>query len=213
VNILHDEKGAVLTAVFLILFVVFFAGTILAVEVPRTVLLADLELKHAVETATRDSAMMLNSTSIEEGHPCIIADDAHGTFRAVLAKNLSLSEYDLWPLSGSLIKEQVDYLLIVYNGPNPYGEDEIAVYSSISGANFPDVTRLGNRFTIKTEKGNRTFELDSPGCIGVVKCEERSLILQNGAKPARYAVSKVESKVDGDGNFVDWYVRLLAKKN
>lgn len=194
-GLIRDENGAVVTVLLMIMLPVLLVGVLLSSETPRLVRNSDPDLASAVVEATRAAAMSVDEKSQANGDPRIDPDAANETFRKVLAMNLHLSETDLTPLSGSAMGATPEYVLVVYNGDNNYVSGG-AVYQggacvgTLAG-NFPRIFAVGDLSIVPDGSGGRSFTLDAPGCLAVVRCKDRPVAAANGTELVRYAVAKI----------------------
>lgn len=197
-GLIPDERGAVLTVLLMILIPLLLAGMLLSLETPRLVRNAGPDLGHAVTEATRAAAMAVDERSQANGDPRIDPDAANEMFRKVLARNLWLSESDLAPMSGSAMGAAPEYVLLIYNGDNPYVPGgavyQDGTWSGYLSGELPRVFSVGELYITPDGSGGRIFTLGNPGCLAVVRCKDRPVAAGGGTELVRYAVAKIKLK-------------------
>ncbi|ABO49495.1 conserved hypothetical protein [Desulforamulus reducens MI-1] len=130
---------------------------------------SDLDIQPALALAARSAAGQVVPVSNASNNPRVHADNAHSTFKKILAKNLGLDEVTLNPLPGSNIKRP-DYTFVVYNVDETF---------NIDGANGGKVYKFQNgilnTFTFSPTGTSYLFGVDnaniSPGVAGTLKCK------------------------------------------
>lgn len=112
---IREQRGSVslvwLLLILPLLLLVWTAQT----TVTQVVSAGDVDLQRGLEAAVRAAAMRVTADSQAAGDPRVHADQAHATFRGVLAANLGLDPTTLVPLPGSAFSSRPDYGFAVYN--------------------------------------------------------------------------------------------------
>jgi hypothetical protein len=188
----------VVTVMFLCFIALFLAGVMLSAEHPRAAQGADAVLGQTVALAVRAAAMRVDAASQANGTPRVDPDQAHMTFRRMLAVNLGLDASTLQPLSGSILLSPPSYVLVVYNGDSSFVAGAKAFsfidgrYSEadLSASGFPRSFAVA-RDSIMYGKGSVTVTLDRPGCVAVLRGRIRPIFGQNGAEAMRWAAAKI----------------------
>jgi len=192
--ILRNQKG-IASILFLVLLPFFCLATIAFMEHTRSVYGSDLDLQQALNSAVRSAAYSVDELSQAHNDPMVVSETAHLVFRHELASNLGLDS-NLAPTEHSGIKNPVNYVLIVYNGDNPYGLKEGVKYSSVNPAGEEFAGSLPCTFTvIETdilvgENDGILTELDEPGCIAVISADFKPLI-KGESTGVRWIAAKV----------------------
>ncbi|MGB9849137.1 MAG: hypothetical protein ACPLSY_04845 [Moorellaceae bacterium] len=195
---LRDERGVVLTVMFLCFVALFLAGVMLSAEHPRAAHGSDAVLGQTVALAVRAAAMRVDAASQANGTPRVDPAQAHATFRRMLAANLGLDASTLEPLSGSILLSPPSYVLVVYNGDSSFVAGAKA-FSLIDGryseadlavSGFPRSFAVA-RDSITYGTGPITVTLDRPGCVAVLRARIRLIFVQNGVEAVRWAAAKI----------------------
>lgn len=173
-NILLNEKGFVFTVAFLLFLPLLFYFFITSNNHAQVTLQADLNAGQALDDAVRAAAMCVDARSQAYGDARMVPERAHEIFKTVLAINLDLDPDTLIPLKSSGLIEKPEYILVVYNGNNPYGLPAGKKYYSYIAGGFdmvsgdlPQTFVIGSDITIGTG-GEIETTLDSPGCIAIL---------------------------------------------
>lgn len=195
---LRDERGAVVTVMLLCFIVLFLAGIILSSEHPRAAQGSDVAVGQTVALAARAAAMRVDAASQANGTPRIDPEQAHMTFRRMLAANLGLDAATLQPLPGSILLSPPSYVLVVYNGDSTFVAgaktfgfiDGRYSEADLSASGFPRSFTVA-RDSIMYGTGSVTVTLDRPGCVAVLRGRIKPVLGQNGAEAVRWAAAKI----------------------
>lgn len=194
-ELIRSERGSALTVMLLILIPLLLVGILLVTETPRAVRNSDPDLGRAVQEAVKAATFAVDEGS-QANHDFRISPDlAHDIFRKTLAKNLALSDITLEPQSGSAMSGAPEYILVVYNGTNPYvpagAEYQDGGFINWINGDLPRTFSIGDFFLTPDGSGNREFEVTSPSCLAVVRCQGKT-VLGDSRAITRYAVAKIK---------------------
>ncbi|NPV89603.1 MAG: hypothetical protein HPY50_02350 [Firmicutes bacterium] len=197
-NLILGEKGISGSVFFLITFQVLLIILLMSVEIPRVVGNADLVLNNAVSEAVRASAYLVDEESQANRDFRIKPDEAHERYRTILAKNLKLSDATLQPMSGSPLSAAPHYVFVVFNGTNPY-VDAGAIYEDGSfvgnfSGDLPQTYSISDFVIVDNNTYNRSFEISSPSCLGLISIEDKAILTNNTSRSVRYAVAEVKTR-------------------
>ena len=111
-----DTLGGALTVVFLVLLPIFVFGIISNIEIDYLNSITEETLERALIEATKASAAMVDPKSNSQADPRIAYNKARTEFIEILHTNLGLKD------QLTIVKNDVKYWLIVYNGDTKYGD-------------------------------------------------------------------------------------------
>lgn len=129
---------------------------------------SDLDIQPALALAARAAALQVVPVSSASNNPRVHADNAHITFKKILAKNLGLDEVTLNPLTGSNVKRP-DYTFLVYNVDETYSGD-----GANGGKIYIFQNGILNAFTFSPTGTPYLFGINNaeitPGVAGTLNC-------------------------------------------
>ena len=186
INKIKSEGGYV-TVAFLIILPLIMMFLIVSLDHTRSVFGTDLDMQQALNDACRSSAMMVYPLSQAYNDPMIDPEKAHMAFRAIMASNLKLND-DLTPDENSPITD-LEYTLIIVNGPNDYNLPRRWVYSNSDQEGVGFDSTLPYVFT-DSELGVKV-SLNRPGCIAVANANLKPIIGKQESTGVRWSSAKI----------------------
>jgi hypothetical protein len=94
--------------------------------------------------------------------------------------------------------EVPDYILVVYNGDNPFvpagAVYESGMFDGYLSGGLPRTFLIKDPGIVPDGFGGRTVTLDSPGCLALVRCKDRPAAAAEGTELVRYAAAKVKRR-------------------
>jgi hypothetical protein len=183
-------RGVAVLAAFLLFLPFMMLATSAMLRQHRAVTAADVEVQMGLQLAAKSAGLRVSPLSQANGDPRLRCDEAHATFRQILAVNLGLDQSTLNPLSGSPLAARPDYVLAVYNGDGTYVSDGAPAgvrYSFVGGTlstsalaanGFPQRFGVGPVSVVQGSGGNFGVTLDRPGLVATVRV--RPVMLTGG---------------------------------
>ncbi|MBO8160688.1 MAG: hypothetical protein H0Z24_03545 [Thermosipho sp. (in: Bacteria)] len=199
-----DEKGAVILWVLLLIPVLYLATTYTVIQV-QVITGADVDLQGGLNSAVKAAAAQVTDDSQADGNPRINTNIAHLAFRQELARNLGLDQTTLTPLTGSLLAEAPNYILIVYNGDDAFAsggaldarifefKNGFLTATDFVGTGFPFTFGVDNNNIYLSATGIKQVTLDQPGVIALVTVKQKKIVGSDNPniQISRWACAKI----------------------
>lgn len=190
----------------LVLLPVLLGVTVFAITQTQAVTAADVDFQLGLETAVKAAAMRVTPDSQANGQPKIATNDAHSTFRRVLARNLGLDQDTLAPGPNAAVKAVPDYVLVIYNGDGTFavGGAEAGYKYRFNNGTLSQTSFVAGGFPYyfavtatdiipNATSGVRQVTLDRPGVLAVMNIKVRRIIGRSELLVTRWAAAHLTS--------------------
>lgn len=204
-NFLKKQRGNIEFLIF-IPFLFLAAGSLLSVT--ESVSASDVDVTRALEAATNAACYSVLEPSVADTNPLtgktpvINGDEGYLYFADILQKNLGLDSF-FNPYTGSFLSSRPEFVVLIYNGTNPYGAPICRKYSYASGVlssydvassgTFPQIISVSSLDVNPGGGGLKNYTLQTPGAVAVIRAPLKQIQSTKNLTVERSICEKIET--------------------